>query len=233
MPDKRGTFITFEGIDGSGKSTQLRMLASRLRLKGCDVLTTMEPGGTPLGRRLREAFLETEESVDPLAELLVFAADRARHVRFLIKPKLEEGKIVISDRYADATRAYQGAGRGFSADTVSRVIELATDGLQPDLTLYFDLSVEAALFRTKTRAEEEGGEPKNRMDVETTDFYHRVREAYLEIARREPERFRIVDASLSVEEIHSEVSAIVTEFLEKKNKQNESSQPPAAEKTSS
>ena len=222
----RGTFITFEGIDGSGKSTQLRMLASRLRLKGADVLTTMEPGGTPLGRRLRAAFLETEESVDPLAELLIFAADRAQHVRFLIQPKLEEGKIVVSDRYSDATRAYQGAGRGFPAEMIDRVIELATDGLKPDLTLYFDLPVETALMRTRTRAEGEGAEPKNRMDGETAEFYRRVREAYLETARREPQRFRTVDASLSVEEIHANVSEIVAEFLAQKDTPKESEPPP-------
>ncbi|HEX8368577.1 MAG TPA: dTMP kinase [Pyrinomonadaceae bacterium] len=102
----RGKFITFEGIDGSGKSTQLRLLAGELRLQGYNVLATMEPGGTPLGRRLRAAFLETEETVAPLAELLLFAADRAQHVEFLVKPALEEGKIVVSDRYADATVAY-------------------------------------------------------------------------------------------------------------------------------
>jgi dTMP kinase len=209
----RGTFITFEGIDGSGKSTQLRMLASDLRVKGYDVLTTLEPGGTPLGRRLRAAFLETEESVDPLAELLLFAADRAQHVRFLIKPKLAEGKIVISDRYADATFAYQGAGRGFPKDTVNEVIRLATDGLKPDLTLFFDLPVETALARTKSR-QDENGEPKNRMDDEEADFYRRVREAYLEIAALEPERFRTVNAALSLEEIHAQVSALVTDFLE-------------------
>ena len=188
------------------------MLASKLRVKGLDVLTTMEPGGTPLGRRLREAFLETEESVDPLAEMLLFAADRAQHVRFLIKPKLAEGKIVLSDRYADATYAYQGAGRGFPEETVGKVIELATEGLAPDLTLFFDLPVEQALSRTHSRTET--GQQKNRMDKETTVFYNRVRDAYLELARREPERFRIVDAIPSVEEIHSEVSEIVLGFLD-------------------
>jgi dTMP kinase len=213
----RGTFITFEGIDGSGKSTQVRLLASKLRVKGLDVLTTLEPGGTPLGRRLRETFLETEEAVDPLAELLLFAADRAQHVRFLIKPKLAEGKIIISDRYADATFAYQGAGRGFPKETVNKVIELATEGLKPDLTLFFDLPVEIALARTSSRnADVAGGisEPKNRMDDENIDFYRRVREAYLELVRLEPERFRTIDASLPVEEIHSIVSEIVAHFLE-------------------
>lgn len=207
----QGKFITFEGIDGSGKSTQLRLLASDLRLKGFDVLTTLEPGGTPLGRRLREAFLETEESVDPLAELLLFAADRAQHVSFLIKPKLAEGKIIISDRFSDATFAYQGAGRGFPEATIEQVIKLATGGLKPDLTLFFDLPIETALQRATTR--HESGSLRNRMDSEKHDFYVRVREAYLQLAEKEAKRFRIVDASLSVEEIHAQVLRIVTEFL--------------------
>jgi dTMP kinase len=132
------------------------MLASELRLRGFDVLPTMEPGGTPLGRRLRAAFLETEETVAPLAELLLFAADRAQHVNFLVKPALEAGKIVISDRYADATAAYQGAGRGFSESAVSQIIELATGGLKPDLTLFFDLQIEQALRRTNSRSSDTG-----------------------------------------------------------------------------
>ena len=207
-----GKFITLEGIDGSGKSTQLRMLASELRLRKFDILTTMEPGGTPLGRRLRSAFLETEESVAPIAELLLFAADRAQHVNFLIKPGIEEGKVVISDRYADATFAYQGAGRGFAEKTVNQVIELATDGLKPDLTLFFDLPIEKALERTK--ANQDNTRKNNRMDSETSEFYRRVREAYLKIAKREPKRFQIIDASKSVSEIHSKVVEVVTEFLE-------------------
>ncbi len=207
-----GKFITFEGIDGSGKSTQLRMLTSELRLRGFNVLMTMEPGGTPLGRRLREAFLETEETVSPLAELLLFAADRAQHVDFLVKPAIAEGKIVVSDRYADATFAYQGAGRGFAESTVNQVIELATGGLKPDLTLFFDLSVETALRRTDSRTD--SGERKNRMDSETGDFYKRVRESYLQIADREPERFRVINAEGSTDEIQRRVVEIVSEFLE-------------------
>jgi len=208
----RGKFITFEGIDGSGKSTQLRMLASELLMQGFKVLMTCEPGGTPLGRRLREAFLETEENVLPLAELLLFAADRAQHVNFLVKPAIEEGKIVISDRYADATFAYQGAGRGFPEKTVNQVIELATDGLKPNLTLFFDLPIEKALLRMNSRSH--NGEQKNRMDKETAEFYERVRAAYLKIAANEPERFRIINASRSIDEIHTKVMEIVSEFLE-------------------
>ena len=211
----RGKFITFEGIDGSGKSTQLRMLASELRVRGFDVLTTCEPGGTPLGRRLREVFLETEETVAPLAELLLFAADRAQHVNFLVKPALENGKIVISDRYSDATAAYQGAGRGFDEQSINQVIRLATGGLKPDLTLFFDISVNEAISRTNSRSDG-GGEQKNRMDSETVEFYERVREAYLQIAENEPERFCVVDASGAIDEIKTKVLELVTEFLKEK-----------------
>ncbi|MBA2735525.1 MAG: dTMP kinase [Acidobacteria bacterium] len=208
----RGKFITFEGIDGSGKSTQLRMLASELRVRGFDVLTTCEPGGTPLGRRLREVFLETEETVAPLAELLLFAADRAQHVYFLVEPALENGKIVISDRYSDATAAYQGAGRGFDEQSINQVIRLATGGLKPDLTLFFDISVNEAISRTNSRSDG-GGEQKNRMDSETVEFYERVRKAYLQIAENEPERFCVVDASGAIDEIKTKVLELVTEFL--------------------
>lgn len=207
----KGTFITFEGIDGSGKSTQMRILADELRRIGVEVITTCEPGGTPLGRALREAFLETWEPVAPMAELLSFAADRAQHVEYFIKPALAEGKIVISDRYADATFAYQGAGRGFPEEKVDQVIELATGGLKPDLTLFFDITVEKALERMAAR--DENHTKKNRMDEETAEFYTRVREAYLGIAKREPARFRVIDAMGSMAEIHTQVVTVISETL--------------------
>ncbi len=207
----KGKFITFEGIDGSGKSTQLRMLSGNLRSRGVNVITTCEPGGTPLGRRLREAFLETEETVAPMAELLSFAADRAQHVEFLIKPSIADGRVVISDRYADATFAYQGAGRGFPEDKVLQVIELATGGLKPDLTLFFDIPVEEAIRRMRIRDASQA--KKNRMDEETADFYSRVRTAYLRIADSEPERFKIIDAVGSVEEIQARVVDVVSAII--------------------
>jgi dTMP kinase len=207
----QGKFITFEGIDGSGKSTQLRMLAGELRLRGVDVIETRQPGGTPLGRRLREAFLETEEAVAPMAEMLLFAADRAQHVELLIKPALAAGRVVISDRYADATFAYQGAGRGFDEKTVNQVIKLATGGLKPDLTLFFDISIENALKRMSAR--NETGEKVNRMDFEAIEFYERVRDAYLGISKREPKRFKPVDANGSIAEIHASVLQSVGKFL--------------------
>ncbi len=187
------------------------MLASELRGRGMDPINTCEPGGTPLGRHLRQAFLETEETVAPMAELLLFAADRAQHVEFLIKPSLDAGRIVLSDRYADATAAYQGAGRGFDAKTVERIIALATGGLKPDLTLFFDISVQSAMNRMEGRSDSEAR--RNRMDAETADFYGRVRDKYLEIAEREPDRFRVIKAEGAIEEIHVQVMKVVTQLI--------------------
>src|SRR2546421_6402118 len=129
----------------------MRLLASHLRLLGHEVVSTREPGGTPLGTRVRNVLLDAGEQVDPLAELLLYAADRAQHVRILLRPALESGHIVLSDRYADATVAYQGAGRGFSPQLISEIVELATDGLKPDLTLVFDLPVAEGAVRTQRR----------------------------------------------------------------------------------
>lgn len=206
-----GSFITFEGIDGSGKSTQLRMLASVLRIQGLEVVTTREPGGTSLGKRLRAALLDAHEQVDPLAELLLFAADRAHHVRTLLRPALETNHVVLSDRYADATRAYQGAGRNFTPELINQVIEIATEGLQPDLTLIFDLSVAECVARTRRRSN--GLNKADRIDSEDAGFHTRVRQAYLQIAEDEPERVRLVDATGSIEETHERVLEIVLPFL--------------------
>jgi dTMP kinase len=207
----KGRFITFEGIDGSGKSTQLRLLRDALRARGLEIVTTLEPGGTTLGRKLRGAFLETEEAVAPMAELLLFAADRAQHVNFLIKPAMESGKIVISDRYADATVAYQGAGRGFDEGIIRSVVELATSGLKPDLTLFYDLPVEVAITRASNRNDDDV--KNNRMDTETHEFYERVRAKYLEIAKADSERFKVIDAMGKPDEIFTETLRIVDEFL--------------------
>ena len=187
------------------------MLAEFLSARGVDFISTCEPGGTPLGRALRAAFLETNEAVAPMAELLSFAADRAQHVETLIKPEIAAGRLVISDRYADATFAYQGAGRGFAEDKVNQVIELATGGLKPDLTLFFDISVETAVSRMNGRDETQA--KKNRMDAETAEFYARVRDAYLGIAKREPQRFRVIDGSGSIKEIHNSAVEIVSTIL--------------------
>jgi dTMP kinase len=206
-----GKFLTFEGIDGCGKSTQVRLLGSELRIRGYEVIVTREPGGTQFGNRLREVLLDVEEQVDPLAELLVFAADRAQHVRTMIRPALESNHIVLSDRYADATAAYQGAGRGFPQRTINQAIQLATGGLKPDLTLLFDLPVEMSLKRARQRHDD--GERPDRLDVEDTTFYERVRNAYLKMAAAEAQRFRIIDASGAVDEVRAQVMKVVNEFL--------------------
>ncbi len=210
-----GTFITFEGVDGSGKSTQMRLLVAALRAQKCEVLTTREPGGTPVGLKLRAALLDAHEEVDPLTELLVFAADRAQHVRRVLRPALAAGQIVISDRYADATVAYQGAGRGFSPELISQIVQLATEGLKPDLTLLFDLPIEESGARTRRRAEgKHKSETGDRLDSEDVAFHTRVREAYLRLAAAEGDRFRVVQSAGSVEDTQSQVRRIVMPFLE-------------------
>jgi dTMP kinase len=208
-----GVFITFEGIDGCGKSTQLRLLTSELRAQKLEVVTTREPGGTTLGQRLRAALLDVEEQVDPLTELLVFAADRAQHVRTLLRPALDQNKIVISDRYADATVAYQGSGRGFRPELIQQIVQLATDGLTPDLTLLFDLSVADSAVRTRRR---KAAKRSDRLDSEKVEFHERVRQAYLEIAAANPNRVRVIDAKGSSQETHQLVMDIVIPFLEEK-----------------
>lgn len=212
-------FISFEGIDGCGKSTQLRLLASKLRLGHRDVVTTREPGGTPLGQRLRAALLEADGQVDPLAELLLYAADRAQHVRTLIRPALDSDHIVLSDRYADATVAYQGAGRGFEPALVREIVELATGGLRPDLTLLFDLPVATARERAGHRLRQ--GRPGDRLESEGAEFHTRVREAYLRIAEAEPERVCVVDSARPIEETHTRVLEIVLPFLESRGQRLE------------
>ena len=206
-----GTFITFEGIDGSGKSTQLRLLSGFLRMNACDVVLTREPGGTPLGLRLREVLLDAQEEVDPLTELLVFAADRAQHVRRLLRPTLESGRVVLSDRYADATVAYQGAGRGFSPQLISEIVALATEGLVPDLTLLFDIPIAESIGRTTRRSTVKN--KRDRLDTENSEFHTRVREAYLRIAAAEPDRVKLINTSGPVEETHEQVKQIVVPFL--------------------
>ena len=213
-----GTFITFEGIDGSGKSTQLRLLGNFLRANGCDALLTREPGGTEVGVRLRGALLDdTLGEVDPLTELLVFAADRAQHVRRRVRPELKAGRVVISDRYADATVAYQGAGRGFAPELIERIVELATEGLKPDLTLLFDVSIDESTSRTTRRSTSRSSTPKaprDRLDIENADFHSRVRDAYLQIALGDPERVKLIDSSGPVDKTQERVKEIIIPFLQ-------------------
>jgi len=189
------------------------MLASHLRMLGREVVTTREPGGTPLGTHIRKVLLDAEEQVDPLAELLLYAADRAQHVRTLVRPALDSGHVVVSDRYADATVAYQGAGRGFPDELISDVVALATGGLMPDLTFIFDLTVDESQRRASHRTRK-GNKQHDRLDAEDAAFHTRVRDAYLRIAAAEPNRVRVIDASGSVQETHGQVLQIVMPFIE-------------------
>jgi dTMP kinase len=199
---RRGKLITFEGIDGCGKTTQMRLLGQHLTERGVTVVSTREPGGTELGRKVRSALLDGGAgSVEPLAELLLYAADRAQHVRRVILPALAEGKVVLSDRFYDATTVYQGYARGFDLKLVNQLNELATGGLKPDLTLLFDLDVETGLKRTMRRADGtgSGADRPDRLDQEPVEFHERVRKAYLEIAASEPQRFRVIPSAGPVE----------------------------------
>ena len=199
---RRGKLITFEGIDGCGKSTQMRLLGQYLTERGVAVVSTREPGGTELGRKVRSALLDGGPgSVEPLAELLLYAADRAQHVRRVILPALSLGKVVLSDRFYDATTVYQGYARGFDLELVNQLNELATGGLKPDLTLLFDLDVETGLKRTMRRGDGTGVTEAgpDRLDQEPVEFHERVRQAYLDIAAREPQRFRIIPSAGPVE----------------------------------
>jgi dTMP kinase len=194
----------------------LRLLGNFLKANGCDALLTREPGGTQLGLRLRAALLDAAEEVDPLTELLVFAADRAQHVRRLVRPALDAGRLVISDRYADATVAYQGAGRGFSTELISQIVQLATEGLKPDLTLLFDLTINESTNRTARRStgKTATGITRDRLDIEHADFHARVRDAYLQIALAEPERVKLIDTSGPVEQTQARLKEIIIPYLQ-------------------
>ena len=199
-------FITFEGIDGAGKSTHVAPLAERLRARGQHVVCTREPGGTPLAEALRELLLH--EPMDGVAETLLVFAARRDHIERVIAPALERGETVLCDRFSDATFAYQGAGRGLDPTMLAEWNRAATGGLVPDLTLLFDVPPQLGLARRGSAA----GEP-NRLDLESEAFHTRVRECYLELARGEPERFVVLDAAQSPEALEARVWAAVSARL--------------------
>lgn len=201
----RGLFITFEGPDGSGKSTQARLLAERLRQQGCDVLETVEPGGTPIGQQIRRILLNPANTeLAPTAELLLMFAARAQNVEQWILPALKHGRIVISDRFTDSSIAYQGTGRGLGWDKVLELDRIACHGLKPDLTLCIDIDTETGLARALGRGAE--GAAELRFEEQDIEFHHQVRAAYHELARREPRRFRLIDGSGTREAVGAKVS---------------------------
>jgi dTMP kinase len=198
---KRGLFITFEGPDGSGKSTQARMLAERLRGEGRAVLESVEPGGTPIGQQIRRILLDpANKELTATAELLLMFAARAQNVEQWILPALAQGKIIISDRFTDSSLAYQGAGRGLGAKTVLELDRIACHGLTPDVTFCIDIDSETGLARAQSR-----GGSETRLEEQAIDFHHKVREAYHELSRNEPQRFRLIDGNNTPEAIAAKV----------------------------
>jgi len=205
---KRGIFITFEGPEGSGKSTHSRRLAEELMRDGYDIVHTAEPGGTGLGRRIREILLEKDSvNLGARAELLLFEADRAQHLEELISPALEEGKLVLCDRFNTATFAYQGYGLGMDMDLIGMVDGMATGGMSPDLTVLLDVDAVTGL----ARAGREG--PADRMEKRSADFHERVREGYLDLAAKDPVRMKVVDARAGIEETYGAIKDLVYDLI--------------------
>ena len=209
----QGWFITFEGPEGCGKSTQLRLLASWLLARGVEPIVTREPGGTRIGEQVR-ALLHNPDHTEMTAEteILLYSAARAQHVAQVIRPALEAGKIVLCDRFYDSTFAYQGHGRGLSMEALRQITTFATRGLVPDLSLYLDVPPEVGLRRRET-----GGEEMNRLDRETLAFHQRVREGYLALLKEEPSRWRTIDATGSIDEVQTAVRSVVMETIGREN----------------
>jgi len=197
---KKGLFITFEGADGCGKTTQLKLLKEYLENKGFEVLLTREPGGVGLGEKIREILLNYDGDVSSKAEAFLFLADRAQNIDNIVKPAIEAGKIVLCDRHTDSTIAYQGYGRGVDLQQLKMLNNLATGGFKPDLTYVFDIDVETSQKRV--------GKVKDRMEAAGVEFHNRVREGYLAIAKDEPSRVRVINSTDTIENIFEQVKAI-------------------------
>lgn len=208
-----GVFITLEGPEGAGKTTIARRLAERLQAAGYPVLLTREPGGTSIGDQIRQVLLAHHNTnMTPEAEILLFNASRAQIVREVIKPALERSTVVVCDRYADSTLAYQGYGRGLNLNTLRLITDFATGGLRPDLTILLDVPPEVGLARRREASRAEG--EWNRLDSETIQFFQRVRAGYLALAHEEPQRWRVVDATRPLDEVEEEVWRLVQAWLQ-------------------
>ena len=212
--ERNALFITFEGPEGAGKSTQIKLLRDYLTADGYKVLVTREPGGTPLAEDFRNIVkhYHGEEPLYPATELLLFEAARAQHVNYVIKPALNDGVIVLCDRFTDSTAAYQGAGRALDEEFLQRLNNFAAGDCMPDLTLLFDLPVEIGLARAEVRAANITNH-NDRLEEEKIDFHQRVRNCYLAIAEREPGRVKVLDATLPIEELFEQVKLQVSNAL--------------------
>jgi dTMP kinase len=210
---RRGRFITFEGTDGSGKTTQMTLLADRLRTEGHEVVETQEPGGTNIGIQIRRILLDSENAaICPTAEMLLYFAARAQNFDQVILPAWERGAVVLSDRFTDSTLAYQGDGRGLGQNVVLTLHDIACHGLQPDLTICIDIDLETALERARERNRDR--QTRDRMDEETAEFHNRVRQAYLKLGEMYPDRIRIIDGRGRLEDVAARVWAAVKPVLQ-------------------
>jgi dTMP kinase len=217
----RGYFITFEGLDGSGKTTQLRRLAATLEAEGHQVVNLRQPGGTALGDRIRGILLDSKSEdahgpIAPAAEMALMFADRAQSIAEIILPALNNGKIVLCDRYTDSSEAYQGGGRQLGSQRILEMHRAACDNLQPDLTILLLPSLESSLKRARRRNQRNvanQGADENRFERESGDFYRRIYEKYLEIAAREPHRVVVLDKNETIEEIEKDIHAIVAKRI--------------------
>lgn len=207
-----GVFITLEGVEGSGKTTQAAILGDALRANGHRVTVTHEPGGTRAGEAIRAIFLDPAVSLNVAAELMLVLADRAQHVREKLRPAIEDGEIVISDRYSDSTTAYQGYGRGFDLKLLGELNRLASDGMRPDFTIVLDCPVETGLARTRARVKG-GVRGPDRFEGEQVEFHRRVRDGFLAIARDDPARVIVIDSARPMAEVTGEIARIVAERM--------------------
>ena len=208
-------FITLEGIEGAGKTTQVKNIVAFLQSKGYDCVTTREPGGTPIGRQIRSILLDpANQGLDAGAELLLYLADRVQHIRSFIEPNLAAGRIVLCDRFFDATLVYQGYARGLDMQTITTLHKLTCDGLQPDVTLLFDLPPEQGLSRAWREIHNGSrNDQESRFENETLAFHRKVRDGYLELARQEPRRFRIIDAGKGPSQVQTAVESVLDSVL--------------------
>jgi len=199
-------FITFEGIDGSGKTTQIKLLKKKLEAEDYSVLQTRQPGGTELSKDIRHILLNKKQIPEPLTELFLFMADRSQHVQKTIKPALNNNKIVLCDRYTDSTLAYQGFGRDIDISTLNTLNKIATDGLMPGLTILIDIPPTISSGRLDKSI-------NDRFDSETSNFMNKTRNGYIEISKQDPKRIKMIDGSKTIDEIHQEIASLVSDFL--------------------
>ncbi|MBI4278616.1 MAG: dTMP kinase [Armatimonadetes bacterium] len=218
MADRRGLFITIEGPEGAGKTTQARLLAAHLQRRDPTVLHTREPGGTRIGERIRQILLDADHrEMARVTEMLLFAAARAQFVAQVVRPALEAGRLVLSERYVDASLAYQGQGRGLGMETVGRVNEVATGGLRPDLTILLDIDPAVGVRRARATPGKEGQVGRgDRMEQEDLDFHRRVREGFLALAREDPERIVVIDGHGDPPDVHARIARVVERFLQER-----------------